>query len=83
MNCSVVSIAGHIGGIAVEGIPGDQAGIEVGEEGRGASEGAQAEGKKPREVEAALSGRVHDDLAHRTGCEVVEDGFSAHRAHQV
>ena len=77
---SVMSVPRHVGGVAVEGIPGDQSGIEVGEEGGGASEGAQGEGKEAREVKAALSGRFHDDLSDRTGCVVVKDGFSVSRA---
>ena len=78
---SMVAVSRHVGGIAVEGVPGDEAGIEIGEEGGGASEGAQGEGKEPREVEGAWSGRFHDILAYRTGCVVVEDGFSTRRGH--
>ena len=81
VNRAVVVIPRHIGGVAVEGVPRDQPCIEIGEEGGGASEGAQ--GKKPQEAEGAMSGRFHDDLAYRTGCVVVEYGFSVPCAEQV
>ena len=77
----MVPVARHVRCVPVEGIPGDQPGIEIGEEGGGASEGAQ--GKEPLEVEGAWSGRFHDILAYRTGCEVEEYRLSVSRAEQV
>ena len=81
MNRTMISVPRHVGGVAVEGIPRNETGIEIGEEGGGGGASEQTQGKKPREAEGALLGRFHDDLVYRTGCVVVKDGFSVPRGH--